>query len=47
MLNKAITVCVGLILLALVVKGFAAGNGYLADVERATQARSAAYASMR
>jgi hypothetical protein len=43
MINKLIVAVVGLILLALVVKGITAGNGYLAEVESAAQARSAAY----
>ena len=44
MLNKAITTVSALILLALACKGLAWGNGYLADVQQATQQRSAAYA---
>ena len=46
-MNKAIVVCVGLILLALAIKGLAWGNGYLAEVESTSQARSAAYQQMR
>lgn len=45
MLNKAIAAVSALILLALVCKGIAWGNGYLADVQRAAQQRQAVYAT--
>lgn len=47
MLNKAIAGCVALILLALAVKGLEWGNGCLAEIQHATQQRSAAYALVK
>ena len=43
MINKLIVAVVGLILLALALQGLQGARGYLAEVESAAQARSAAY----